>query len=225
MAIIQPSGLISSIRGKVAGAVFQLSRSGNILKSLTIPVNRRTQTQIKTRNNTFNILQTWTSLTATQRTIWDAYVQYNPILQKNGLKLHITGQQAFIKFNSYRLEYDLPLLIAPIFNKCDLTPITLTLTPTIPGISITADRPLISAEEFIVLFLTVRFPNSVNNPGSRFKIIKFTTTDTDTFDITAAYVAIFGRIPLPGDTIFMKFTNVSKLSGLPFPFKTEKVLL
>ena len=69
MAIIQPSGLISSIRGKVAGAVFQLSRSGNILKSLTIPVNRRTQTQIKTRNNTFNILQTWTSLTATQRTI------------------------------------------------------------------------------------------------------------------------------------------------------------
>lgn len=225
MAIIQPSGLISSIRGKVAGAVFQLSRSGNILKSLTVPVNRRTQLQVKTRNNTFNILQKWISLTADQRAIWDAYVQYNPILQKNRLKLHITGQQAFIKFNSYRLEYDLPFLIAPIFNKCDLTPITLSLSSTGAILSITADRPLVSTDEFIILFLTVRFSNAVNNPGSRFKIIKFITTDTDTFDITAAYSAIFGRIPQPGDTLFMKFTNASKLSGLPFPFKTAKVLL
>lgn len=225
MAIIQPSGLISSIRGKVAGAVFQLSRSGNILRSLTVPVNKRSRLQVKTRNNTSNILQTWIGLSDTQRTTWDAYVQYNPILQKNGLKLHITGQQAFIKFNSYRLEYDLPILETPIFNKCDLTPISLTLSSTGAILSVTANRALISTDEFIILFLTVRFPNSVNNPGSRYKIIKFTTTDTDTFDITSAYVAIFGRIPQPGETLFMKFTNASKLSGLPFPFKTEKVLL
>lgn len=225
MAIIQTSGLISSIRGKVAGAVFQLSRSGNILRSLTVPVNKRSQLQVKTRNNTSNILQTWISLTDAQRTIWDAYVQYNPILQKNGLKLHISGQQAFIKFNSYRLEYELPILEAPIFNKCDLTPISLSLSSTGAVLSITADRPLVSTNEFIILSLTVRFPNSVNNPGSRYKIIKFATADTDTFDITSAYVAIFGRIPQPGETLFMKFTNASKLSGLPFPFKTEKVLL
>jgi hypothetical protein len=225
MAIIQTSGLISSIRGKVAGAVFQLSRSGNILRSLTIPVNRRTLSQNKTRTNTFNILQKWTGLTADQRAIWNAYIQYNPILQKNGLKLHITGQQVFIKFNSYRLEYDLPILETPIFNKCDLTPISLTLSPTIPGIDIISDRPLVSSDEYIILFLTVRFRNSVNNPGSRYRIIKFTTTDTDVFDVTSAYVSVFGRIPLPGDTLFIKYTNASKLSGLPFPFKTEKVLL
>lgn len=225
MAIIQISGLISSIRGKVAGAVFQLSRSGNIMRSLTIPVNRRTLSQNKTRTNTFNILQKWTVLTADQRAIWNAYIQYNPILQKNGLKLHITGQQAFIKFNSYRLEYDLPILETPKFNKCALTPISLTLTSTGAVLSITADRALVSTNEFIILFLTVRFSNSVNNPGSRYKIINFTTTSTDTFDITSVYVAVFGRIPQPGDTLFMKYTNASKLSGLPFPFKTEKVLL
>ena len=225
MAIIQPSALISNIRGKVGGVIFQLSRSGNIVRSLTIPVNKRSQLQTKTRNNTFNILQNWIGLSDAQRATWSAYVQYNPILQKNRLKLHITGQQAFIKFNSYRLEYDLPILEIPVFNKCDLTPITLTLSSTGAILSITTDRALVSTDEFIILFLTVRFSNSVNNPGSRFKIIKFTTTSTDTFDITAAYTAIFGRIPQPGETIFMKFTNASKLSGLPFPFKTEKVLL
>ncbi len=225
MAIIQTSGLISSIRGKVGGAVFQLSRSGNIMRSLTIPVNRRTQLQLKSRNNTFNILQSWTALTDVQRVVWNAYVQYNPILQKNGLKLYISGQQAFIKFNSYRLEYDLPLLITPIFNKCKLTPISLTLASTGAILSVTADRNLISTEEFIILFLTIRFRSSINNPGSRYKIIKFITADTDTFDITAAYVAIFGRIPQPNETIFMKYTNASKLSGKPFSFKIEKVLL
>ena len=225
MAIIKTSGLISSIRGKVGGSIFQLSRSGNILKSLTIPVNRRTLLQNKTRNNTFIILQKWLGLSDAQRTVWSAYVQYNPILQKNGLNLHITGHQAFIKFNSYRLEYNLPFLIAPIFNKCDLTPITITITTNGVVLTATIDRPLISAEEFAILFLTVRFPSSVNNPGSRYKIINFTTTDADTFDITSEYVAVFGRVPQPGETIFMKYTNASKLSGLPFPFKIEKISL
>ncbi|MFQ5865596.1 MAG: hypothetical protein ACE5IW_10240 [bacterium] len=225
MAIIQTSGLISSIRGKVAGSVYQRSRSGTILRNNTTPVNSRSLLQLKTRSFISDILQEWIRLTDSQRLTWDAYVQYNPILHKNLTGVYISGQQAFIKFNSYRLEYDLPILSTPKFNKCALTPITLTLASTGAVLSITADRAMVSANEFIVLFLTIRFSPSVNNPGSRFKIIKFATTDTDTFDVTAAYTAIFGRLPQPGETLFMKYTNVSKLSGLPFPFKSEKVLL
>lgn len=225
MALVIPSGLISRISGKVGGAIFQHSKAGMILRTNTMPVNKRTLLQVKTRNNTFNILQSWIRLTDSQRNIWSSYVQYNPILQKNGLRLYISGQQAFIKFNSYRLEYDLPILETPIFNKCAISPIVLTLSSNGAVLSVTSDRAMVSANEFIILSLTVRFSSSINNPGSRYKIIKFSTTDTDNFDITAAYAAIFGRVSQPGETIFMKYTNASKLSGLPFPFKFEKVLL
>lgn len=225
MALIIPSGLISRISGKVGGAIFQHSKAGIILRTNTMPVNKRTLLQVKTRNNTFNILQSWIRLTDSQRNVWSSYVQYNPILQKNGQRLYITGQQAFIKFNSYRLEYDLPILETPIFNKCAITPISLTCYIFINLLVIASDRPMVSADEFIILFLTTRFSSSINNPGSRYKIIKFTTTNTDVYVVSTPYVNIFGRTPKPGETIFMKYTNASKLSGLPFPFKFEKVLL
>lgn len=225
MARVLFSGVISSIQGKIGGLIFQKSKAGTILRSNVKPINKRSKLQQKTRSITFNILQEWIRLSDVQRKIWNSFTQYNPILQKNLTGLHISGQQTFIKFNSYRLEYDLSLLVTPKFNKCALLPITLTLNSTGAVLSITADRSMVSADEFIVLFLTIRFSPAVNNPGSRFKIIKFTTTNTDTFDVTAAYTAIFGRVPQPGETIFMKYTNVSKLSGAPFPFKSEKVLL
>ena len=84
---------------------------------------------------------------------------------------------------------------------------------------------MVSADEFIILSLTVVFAPSVNNPGSRYKLINFVTNDTNGFDITAPYIDIFGRIPQADDTLFMKYTNASKLSGLPFPFKFEKKIL
>jgi len=225
MALVELSGLITSIRGKVKGSVIQLSNSGFILRNNAIPANRNTNLQHKTRANTFRILQEWTKLSDAQRATWLSYTQYNPVPQKRTRYLKLSGQQTFIKFNSYRLEYDLPILLTPWFNKCILTPISLTLSSTGAVLSITANRVLVSADEFIILFLTVIYRSSVNNPGSTYKLIKFVTTNTDTFNITAPYLALFGTIPQPGETIFMKYTNASKLSGLPFPFKFEKVLL
>ena len=225
MALFKPSSLISEIRGKIGGNIFQISPAGNIVRSLKTPINRRTIAQTRSRHFTNNVLQKWIELTDSQRKIWDAYTEYNPTQQKRSPGLFISGQQTFIKYNKYRLEYDLPFLITPIFNKCDLTAITLTLTSDGAILTITVDRNPIPADEFIVLSLTVRYRSSINNPGSRYKLINFITTAAASYDITSEYVNIFGRVPQPGETIFMKYTNISKLSGKLFPFKFEKVLL
>lgn len=225
MALIKISGLISSIQGKVAGSVFQRSNSGVTLRNKVTPVNRNTNRQNKTKGYTFQILQEWIKLTDTQRSLWSAYLNYNPVTQKRTGELFVNNQQVFVKFNSYRLEYDLAILPVPGFNKCAITPIVLTLSTTGAVLTITADRAPVPAEEFIILFLTVTRRPTINNPGSTHKIIKFTTTASLSYDITTAYSTIFGAIPQIGDTIFMKYTNASKESGLPFPFKFEKVLL
>lgn len=225
MALIKISGLVSSIQGKVAGSIFQRSRSGIILRNKVTPVNRNTNRQNKTKSFTFQILQEWIRLTDTQRALWSNYLNYNPIAQNRTGDLFVTNQQVFVKFNSYRLEYDLAILPVPGFNKCDITPIVLTLSTTGAVLTVTADRAPIPAEEFIILFLTITRRPTINNPGSTYKIIKFTTTASLSYDITTAYTDIFGTVPQVGTTIFMKYTNASKESGLPFPFKSEKVLL
>ncbi len=225
MALIRTSGLISSIRGQVAGSVFQRSNSGLILRSNTTPVNRNTNRQNKTRGFTFRILQEWIRLSDAQRLSWSSFLQYNPVSQRRSNELQLSGQQAFIKFNSYRLEYDLPILLTPIFNKCEITPITLILFVLANFLILAVDRAPVPADEYIILFLTTTRRSSINNPGSTYKIIKFVTTTANAYVIDAPYLAVFGKLPQQTETIFMKYTNASKFSGLLFPFKFEKVLL
>lgn len=225
MALIKTSSLISDIRGKLGGSVFQQSSAGLIVKSKPNPVNKNSLRQNKTRNITFRIQQEWRLLSIAERNLWLQFTNFNPILQKRSNELFINEQQNFIKFNSYRLEYDIDILKTPQFTKCEILPIDLSVSSTGAVISITADRQLNEDLEFIILFLTIAFIPTINNPGSRFKLIKFITTNDTTFDVTIPYKEIFGSIPQPGQKIFFKFSNADKASGIIFPFKTKSVIL
>ena len=101
----------------------------------------------------------------------------------------------------------------------------LTLSRTGANLRVKSNRALVASDEFIILFITVRMSPAINNPGNRYKLIKFVTTNGVNFTITPEYEDVYGAIPLIGDTVFMKYTNASKLSGLLFPFKSIKVLL
>ncbi|MCP6727559.1 MAG: hypothetical protein KJI69_06125 [Patescibacteria group bacterium] len=225
MALIKTSSLISDIRGKVQASVFQGSLAGLTLKTKVGRINKNSLRQNKTRNFTFKLQQDWRRLSIAERALWDQFTNFNPILQRRSHDLFINAQQNFIKFNSYRLEYDLDILTTPQFSKCEITPIDLTISSDGTTILATASRQLDEVLEFIILFLTIPFIPTINNPGSRLKLIKFTTTNNTTFDVTTPYKEIFGSIPQPGQKMFFKFSNADKNSGIIFPFKTKSLIL
>lgn len=225
MARIKPSALVSDIRGKIGGSVFQKASSGLVVRAKSTPINKRTASQIISRNIAFLTTTAWLQLSAADRDQWANYVQYNPVNQRNSRELLISGQQAFLKFNNYRLQYSLSILTVPEFNKCELTPVELTLSRVGMMLRVSSSRPLVASDEYIILFITVRMSTAINNPGSRYKLIKFVTTNGVNFDVASEYVDVYGAIPEVGDTVFMKYTNASKASGLPFPFKSVKVSL
>ena len=225
MALIKTSSLISDIRGKVQASIFQGSLAGLTLRSISGRVNKNSLRQNKTRNFTFKLQQEWRILTEAERNLWLQFTNFNPILQKRSNKLFINAQQTFIKFNLYRLEYGLDILKTPQFTKCEILPIDLTISSNGAIILATADRQLNQNFEFVILFMTIPFIPTINNPGSRLKLIKFTTTNNTTFDVTAPYKEIFGSVIQPGQKIFFKFSNADKLSGIIFPFKTKSLIL
>lgn len=225
MAIITTSGLISEIHGKIGGIRFQRSKSGIIVSSNSYPANKNSNLQNISRVISSNLLNAWTNLSDSQRLLWHQFIQYMPVHQKDNKSLFLSDQQTFIKFNSYRLHYSLPILISPKFYKCAISPISLSAASDDVNLTIQADRAMISNDEFIILFMTIVFSSSINNPGSRYKLIKLVTTNTDVYNITSLYTAIFGRIPQSGETLFIKYTNASKASGFLFPFKSVKILL
>ena len=218
MALIKVSALISDIRGKIAGSVFQLSNSGLTLRSNPGQINPQSPSQNSARAITGSVLREWIQLTAAQRARWELFRQYNPILQRNISGLHISAQAMFTKINVIRLHYNLTILTAPSFNKCDLTPIDATLQFSGGAIEIVTDRVMNSSIEFVILSTSPILAASINNPGKSMRLISFTTTSTDTFDITSQYLDIFGQVPQPGDNVFIRFTVANKQSGLFLPF-------
>lgn len=225
MALIKTSAFISDIRGKIQASIFQGSLAGLTLRSISGQVNKNSLRQNKTRNFTFKLQQEWRLLSGAERNLWLQFTNFNPILQKRSRDLFINAQQNFIKFNSYRLEYDLDILKTPQFTKCEITPVDITIELSGIDLFVKVDRDMNSNLEFIVLFLTVNLLPTINNPGSRLKLIKFTTTGNDTFNIADPYRTIYGKLPESGTKIFFKFSNADKASGIIFPFKTKSVIL
>ena len=225
MALIKTASIISDIRGKIKGTVFQRSAGGLTVRSQSAPINKNSNSQNKTRNFTNILQQEWRLLSPTERQTWEQFTNFNPIQQKRNSELFINGQQAFIKLNLYRLEYGFAIITSPQFSKCEITPVDVTIQLAGPNLFIKVDRELQSAFEFLIFFITVNLVPTINNPGSRFKLVKFTTTDSDTFNIKNEYTTIFGALPVSGSKVFFKFTNADKNSGLLFPFKTKSTIL
>ena len=225
MALIKTASIISDIRGKMKGTVFQRSAGGLTVRTQTTPINKNSNRQTKTRNFTNILQQEWRLLSTAERQTWLQFTNFNPIQQKRNSELFINGQQAFIKLNSYRLEYGFTIITTPQFSKCEITPVDVSIQLSAPNLFVNTNREMQSDFEFLIVFLTVNLVPTINNPGSRFKLIKFTTTDTDTFNIENPYNEIFGALPASGSKVFFKFTNADKNSGLLFPFKTKSTIL
>lgn len=223
MARIVYSGLISSISGSVQGTTFQSGKGGTIIRKKPTQVKRGSISTDRIRNIQFNVTQRWTGLTETQRAEWNQYAKFNRVKQKNNARLFLSGQQVFIRTNNYRLLYGLSMLVVPTFNSCAISPISITIALNVGALEITVDRNMIATEEYIIISLTLPATQSINNPSGRYRSMIFTTTSTNVFDLSSAYIDVFGRLPIVGEFLFMKYTNANKKNGQIFPFVNEKV--
>lgn len=225
MALVRFGAIVSSIRGRIGHTVFQETAAGPILRYSQPHPNRNTIRQNTVRAITARLQAEWIELTEDDRDTWAAFVRYNPIHMQRNTGLFINGQQAFLKANHNRLQYGLTVLKTPQFNKCDHTPIDVELRQAGPNLFIDFDRNPIPSEEFIILKVSIPLPITWNNSRGTEKILVFTTTVAVTKNITTEYFDLYKKATASGDTLFFKFTNADKRSGLFFPFKSKKVTL
>jgi len=223
MARIKTSSIISDIRGSVGGTTFQLSRGGLVMKN---KITRRSRNSLNQINNNYllhRVQQSWRNLTDNQRSTWSAFSNFQRINQKNNKKHILSGYELFIKNNYYRVLYDFEIKTAPEFSKYYSSAFTGSLSLDAGALIFNSDRMMSTALDFIILSITGKLPVSVNNPSSRYRIIKFVTTDSDEWKITVPYSSIFGVPLVPGDTVFFKYTNASLLSTSLNPFKSSRI--
>ena len=151
MARLKYSGIITNVKGKIGGMVFQDHRAGSSVRKFTKQINRATQPMNDIQNITFKLQNEWKGATNSQRKVWSNFVKFSTLFNKHEPNKYINGQQAFIKLNSYRLLYGHSILWDPDHTKCIIDKIVMTVGIDFPQLTLDLDRAPMPADEFIIL--------------------------------------------------------------------------
>lgn len=120
-----PGAMVGDLSGSIGSTTASHNKFGSYFRSRVIPVNPNTGRQQTVRANFATLVNTWTTtLTPAQRIDWNNWADNTTIQGKDGSPINITGQNAYVRFNTARLQLGGARVdVAPtIFNNG--TPIT-----------------------------------------------------------------------------------------------------
>lgn len=119
------SPVYSQASGSIAGITYSHNRSGMYTRARTTPTDPATTLQDMRRSHFALVVNQWSTVaTLLQREAWEQYAASMPRTNPLGQTVYLTGQQMFIRCNTYRLLVGAPILFAaPMPNAmAELTP-------------------------------------------------------------------------------------------------------
>ena len=225
MAQIKTTAIVADIKGKLNGSVFQGNNGTLSLRQYAVPVNQNSISQNCQRNYISFCQNAWRVLSSSQREEWNNYARVVAKGSKNNSALKINGQALFIKVNVYRLMlkeevFDVPYGYSQnyISQNWSLTSINGILS-LIPSVNVDLSKCTYIIEISGPILPTQNYRSN----DTRFVYVSW--DDFESFDITSAYTALFGRIPAMNETVFLKSTPVDTSSGLPGIASSFKLLV
>lgn len=137
MAVVQFTGIVNQVRGKLNGSVFNKSRNANTLQRKQQQTLGSKGFQSEIRNIFSDVQRNWKTTTPSEKNDWQSAAQNNPSRDRFGNQTILSGYNQYIKANIFR-EYSLNLtanfvdpLPAPagVLTSFFITDIEFTVTP------------------------------------------------------------------------------------------------
>ena len=97
MAVVQYTGIVNQLRGKLNGSVFNKARNVNTLQRKQQAPRRNVGFQSEPRAAFSNAQRSWKALTPTQRTQWATAAANNPSRDRFGDLVPLSGYNQYIK--------------------------------------------------------------------------------------------------------------------------------
>jgi len=143
MALVKFGGGIVQMSGSIAGTTHARNRYGNYARARTKPVNPNTQRQIEVRATLAFLTEYWAeTLTANNRSNWNAYAAAVAMKNKLGETIKLSGFNHFIRSNAPIVRHGMtPVASGPaIHTLADQDPtFTMTCSEGAAGIVVTFD--------------------------------------------------------------------------------------
>ena len=103
--------LTGPMSGKLGGMVASRNRGGQYFRRKAVPVNPDSTRQVEVRSNFATLISYWNNLlTPAERDSWTQWAANTPRIDSLGQTHILTGQNAFVGFNSLRLQAGLTVL-------------------------------------------------------------------------------------------------------------------
>ena len=100
MALVKFGGGIIQASGSIAGVTHARNRFGNYIRPRTKPVNPRSSLQTVIRSAMSLFAERWSStLTADQRSEWNAYASAVAVKNRLGESVYLTGFNHYVRYN------------------------------------------------------------------------------------------------------------------------------
>lgn len=113
MAVVKYGSIVTEIKGKVNGQVFQKGNNGLILRTRAYSQGRTSQVFTKAKNNMSTIARLWASIDIVSQGMWTAAAPDWPFYDKFGNAYVGSGYQYFVAFNTLLLTRGLATVTMP----------------------------------------------------------------------------------------------------------------
>jgi len=217
MAIIKTGSVVGQISGRVGGNVFSRNRGGAYVRNGSIPTRSTTPYAEAAKQRLADWSKAWALLTNVQQLGWKNWAVQNPVINRLGDAITLSGHQAYVQLNinialASGTAIDDPPVVAPPTGL-----LTLTATYDIGagnfGLAFTPSP--IGTNNTLMVECAV-----VDNPGVKyvqnlFKLIAVTPTDITSPQngLESAVEARFGTL-IVGQQVYWRITVLDSVTGL-----------
>lgn len=131
MALVSSGPAVGQISGSIGGTVFSRNRYGSYIRNRTKPVVSTTQEAQNAKARLGNISAQWQARTSTQRLAWQNWAQENPVVNRLGQSIVLTGHAAYVQINTRIEKAGGTILTDPPISPAPVPFTTLAITTDI----------------------------------------------------------------------------------------------
>lgn len=222
MALIEYTGIVNQIRGKLNGSVFNKAKGGFTVQSKQHPNQGLSPAQAQRRAMFSSVQRSWKTLTADQFSKASQSAVNNPTTDRFGNEVVLSGYNHWVKLNLIRSQIGLPLLEDILTHPAlpvafTLSPVNLVFDTDINGFSLlnietVADVTIANTEDVVLLaYVSKPVSRGVGSYDSRWYFGAHLSFSSGAFAGPSLALNLLGDIrldyflPYPGQVVFVKF--------------------
>jgi hypothetical protein len=214
MAKVLFTAVVADMRNKLNGTVFSKNRYGGYTRTKVTPVNPQTTSQQNARNRLSTASQAWRGLSEAERQSWIDAAPNFPFTDIFGNTKILSGQALYVKLNAnLALVGEAAIAVAPSPVAIPEMVLTSVTADDSANTVIIAGTTPVPADFALVVLATPNVTPGISFVKNKFRFVDaLAAAATSPYDISAAYVALFGD-PVLDQKIFVRCFFISTITG------------